>query len=358
MTALSTLPPASIAPYAVDGARPGHKLIPSLQAVDNRLRHVAPAAVALARWQAVVEGARVRRFISVHTLGPGVIGVNVRATPGQLQQLGLQVDQAADAQVVKRLSWISLDPQRHVARVVQGDALTDPLAMETPASRVRINGGFFNFRHRACADAAEALPVVRLRTAGGSEHAALPLPAAFAADYAELHCSDGSSLTCAPRLGVAGVAVFAQRALGHPDYRLPPDFSFEKGDQIAPGVLWHAQDANPRAAISVPQGEGDGRVRLVVAPMEDRSCAASGWTLPAFSTVLARLDRLQQPPNASLNLDGGESVALVAWVAGEPRLDVRQTVRPRAVGNLLEFVPVPRHGTAVTGRAECVKLSP
>ena len=82
--------------------------------------------------------------------------------------------------------------------------------------------------------------------------------------------------------------------------------------------MWHAHDANPLAAISLPSSAGSGRIRLVAAPMGDRSCADSGWTLTAFSAAMARLDRQQSPPNVSLNLDGGESVALLAWAT--PRM--------------------------------------
>lgn len=308
------------------------------------------AARAAEHWHAVVKGRQLRRSIHVTTLAPGMVAVHLQASPALLQRMGLQhattaalAEDPPDA-VTKRLAWMSLDPRRFSGHVVQGDALLDPCvgpAGEAAARPcARINGGYFNFRQRACVDRPEHLSIGPLRTQGGTPQPTLPLPPAFADDYHELGFADGSSLACAPLLAERGAPVFAAKASGSPLYQLPRDFAFERGDQVAPGVLWHAHDANPRAAVSLPTTADSGCIRLVAAPMTDRGCADSGWTLAEFSGALARLDRLggqHGPPNISLNLDGGESVALLAWTEGRPVLDIRQTAQPRQVGNLIEF---------------------
>ena len=279
-----------------------------------------------------------------------MIAVRLHASPELLERTGLRATaiaaqrQGRPVTMAKQLAWVSLDPHRFSGRVVQADVLIDPCtpaAGETTAATcVRINGGYFNFRQRACSGSPEHLPIGPLRTRGGAQQLALALPPAFADDYYALAFADGSLLASAPLLAERGEPAFAAKACGNPLYRLPPDFCFERGDQVAPGVLWHAHDANPRAAISLPTTAASGRVRVVAAPMSDRSRADCGWTLSEFSGALARLDRLEgrhRPPNTSLNLDGGESVALLAWAEGRPLLDIRQTARPRQVGNLIEF---------------------
>lgn len=323
-----------------------------------RNRSLAEARTA-GRWRAVVEGGRVRRAITVTTLAPGMIAVRLEGPPALLERMGLQVAAAPQAaRAAKQLAWISLDPRRFSGSVVQGEALLDPCAAPAGGERagtcVRINGGYFNYRQRACSAQPEPRPIGPLNTAGGRQQPALPVPSAFAGDYHQMMFADGSSFASAPLLAERGEPVFGIKAAGNPMYRLPPDFCFERGDLVPPGVLWHAHDANPRAAISLPSSAGSGRIRLVAAPMGDRSCADSGWTLTAFSAAMARLDRQQSPPNVSLNLDGGESVALLAWVGGRPLLDVRQTLQPRRVGNLVEFHDGPPQRSPRMVR--CVKL--
>ncbi|GAB3062265.1 hypothetical protein GCM10027214_29560 [Stenotrophomonas tumulicola] len=214
---------------------------------------------------------------------------------------------------------------------------------EVGAVVVRINGGYFNFLRRASAEVPEYAAIGPVAGAGGRPGLSLPVPAAFASDYQSVTFGDGSLFSSAPVLSRRGTAVFAGKAQDDPNYRLPEGFSFDRGGLIPPGHLWHAHDANPRAGLSLPAGPGEGIVRLVAAPMPDRSMAASGYTLRTFSQVMARLDRLHPDgrgkgvANSSLNLDGGESLLLQAWAGGQRRVDIRQVSHPRSVGNFIEF---------------------
>jgi len=310
----------------------------------------------------LVDGWRVRKTCRIQSLAPGLVSVRLRGDAALLGKLGLLPEGAGAAPVTCRaVDWVAVDMGRFRGSVVQGDGLLDlrqaPSLRDGLQTRVRLNGGFFNYRKRADATQGEHVAIGAHLAPGGAALPALPLPAGFEGDYRQLHFADGSSLCSAPTLAQAGVPVFAQQMVGRAGYRLPPDFSFDRGDQITPGVLWHANDPNPRAAISVPV-TGEGTVRLVAAPMVDRTDANSGWTLHAFSQMLARVDRLQEPANTSLNLDGGESVALAAWVGGQRVLEVAQTTSPRAVGNYLEFTCNDSGPEACTYRGVCVTLMP
>lgn len=351
----------------VGGAKTG--CVSTLHAVRNC---ASPAIWAFDRWRAVVHGKEVRRSLRVTTLAPGMVSVSLNASDRLLHRLGMRAPCALAEKhehrpaATRQLTWLSLDPARCSGTVMQADSLVDPcrdaacdghaVKAAGVSATARINGGFFNFRQRAAEDRGEHVPIGPVRTTGGIPQPCLPLPPDYVDDYRELQFQDGSSLVCAPLLGEAGNPVFAVKAHDNPHYRLPPGFDFERGDLVRPGLLWHAHDANPRAAISVPSTVGNGRIRLVVAPMHDRACAESGWTLAGFSTAMARLDRLHSPANASLNLDGGESIALLARDGERVLLDVRQTKVPRRVGNLIEFSThsVPRSPEV----AECVRLVP
>lgn len=304
---------------------------------------------AVDRWQAVAAGTRARRFFRVHTIAPGAIAVRIQGDADVLARAGFAAQSGGVAGVPRRLAWIALDPARFAGSVTRSDDLMDVHA--APRARdgvtcVRLNGGYFNYRMRASAMAPEHVAIGPQRSGGGRPLPSLPVPEAFADDFREIAFADGSSISSAPMLSESGRATFADHAAGHDRYRLPAGFDFDNGDQIAPGMLWHAADPNPRAAISVPSAPGDARVRLVAAPMNDRNHPGTGWRLTEFSHVTARIDRMERPANTSLNLDGGESVALMAWTDGVPCLQVSQTPVPRRVANLIEFTDALalRHG--------------
>jgi hypothetical protein len=64
----------------------------------------------------------------------------------------------------------------------------------------------------------------------------------------------------------------------------------------------------------------------------------AGYSLAQWAQITSRLDRLSAPPNTSLNLDGGGSVALVVMQPGGERISVAQQPAGRPVANLIGFV--------------------
>ncbi|HBG89991.1 MAG TPA: hypothetical protein DDX20_07540 [Stenotrophomonas sp.] len=326
--------------------------------IDDIGNPYVPAMDAAARTlQAGWRGARVRRDFRVRSVGPAAVHVQIRADAVALARTRLaaalaqgqilaQRDRACDVHI----TWLALDARRYHGRVVADGSLLDPVencrcpAAHTPPSRhpvAIINGGFFNHRQRASASAPEAAAVGSIHSPERTDLPCLPPPSPFEDDYHTMRFSDGSQLASAPLLSDQGRPVFSLRMGQDPRYRLPDGFSFERGDCIVPGSLWHAGDPNPRAGISLPGTANDGSYRLLVALMSARERPASGFTLAAFSRLMAAVDTLQTPPGTSVNLDGGESVSLQAAVDGRGCVNARQSVQARRVGNLLAFCSCP-----------------
>ena len=89
--------------------------------------------------------------------------------------------------------------------------------------------------------------------------------------------------------------------------------------QLRPGDLYHSSDPNPRAGISFPgktnmrTSRYDGRqnrVRLVSVLSSSRGEKSNGFTMPEFSSLMARLDRINIASGEAYNLDGGGSVVM------------------------------------------------
>lgn len=356
---IATTQPGVATPVPGDSSKP---VAGSPQSVENRLL-IAPGIAERLRGRA--EGMRVRRCFAVRSVAPGLVSVRIMGRRADFGKVGLACvfDGHAGADepppsVKKHLDYVAVDQRYFAGRVVVGDGLLDASELaactgsrpSADAVVVRVNGGYFNYLHRASAQAPEHAAIGQVAGEGGRPGASIPVPATFAADYQSVWFEDGSLLSSAPVLGNHGMAVFAGKAQADPNYHLPKSFSFDQGGLIPPGHLWHAHDANPRAALSLPKTPGTGVVRLVAARMPDRAVAASGYSLHAFSRMMARLDRLdleghcKTVANWSLNLDGGESLLLQAWTGGQRRVDVRQASQPRSVGNFIEFTPrrVPR----------------
>ncbi len=302
------------------------------------------------RWRALVEGAAVRRHYHVRALADGAVFVQVRGGREVMDAVALMGpcaagDVVADGGIHRHVAWLALDQRCFSSRLVADGSLQDPTRCASrgggqPAGHrvvVHINGGFFNYARRSCQDLPEAASIGPSRSMQSGPLPCLPLPALFADDYQRLQFSDGSHVVSAPQLAVDGVDVFSSRMRSDPRYRLPDRFSFDAGDVVPPGSLWHAHDPNPRAGISMPASTSTGIVRLVVAPMPRRDQPASGCSLAAFAGIMARLDRMETPANRSVNLDGGESVVLQAWVNGVREVDVRQVAVPRRIGNFIGF---------------------
>jgi hypothetical protein len=311
-------------------------------AIVGTLRHVGNisednAAIVL---QATWRGFTARRALSVRSVGPGLILTRVTADSSMLHRMGLAMDALDDIPTaVWRFAILAVDQTRYLSTVSMGSALAKPgdFLVGSPETVAVINGGFYNFEHRVSADAPEHAVVGSCRT-GGREHSSLPIPPGYSDDYVTLDFEDGSAFHTAPRLSIDGSPSFSRERLLESRYRLSADFDFAV-QAIRPGELQHAADPNPRAAISRPGDTAHGYARLAVGLAQARGRgAASGYSLAQWSQLMARIDRMEQPPNSSFNLDGGGSVALVVATGDGRRINVMQSTPCRDVANCIRIV--------------------
>ncbi|WP_447639524.1 phosphodiester glycosidase family protein [Pandoraea norimbergensis] len=333
-------------------------LVRSLKAV-RQLPGIPPLSTApstrderLTRAKALMSGVATRRHVHVRSVAPGMILVRVAGDARCFARVGMD-DAFSDGpdMAYQRLAYVSVAWPQHQSRVLGGNAglsSVDALANEAFGASngtggAVINGAFFNFQRRTDAGHPEHAPIGALRASGRCSDG-LPLPAAYLDDYVGVRFDDGSHLETAPMLSARGNAAFTRERLAGDAYHLPPDFSFASAC-IHPGELQHAADPNPRAAISLPMAFQRNNVRLVVGMANGRgSTCRSGYSLPAWAGVMARIDRLDALPHQSVNLDGGNSIALVISDGEGRRYRIGQPQEDRHIASAIAFV---RYATQV-----------
>ncbi|WP_353193032.1 hypothetical protein [Pandoraea pnomenusa] len=304
----------------------------------------SPESPAEVRTVALLTGVATRRHLHVKGVAPGLVLVRVAGDEGCFRRVGLDAAFVGQAGY-QRLAYVAAAMPRHEGTVLASDTALrtmtcfadDMLGASNRRAGALINGAFFNFQRRADAARAEHTPIGALRTAQ-CVHDSLPIPRAYAGDYVRLRLSDDSYIESTPLLSINGAPVFFPTRCQTDGYRLPDDFSFETGC-IRPGELLHAADPNPRAGISVPVTSGDEWVRLVVGLACGRGAQTrSGYSLASWSSVMARIDRLGETPHVSINLDGGNSIALVVSDGKGGRVHIGQPKQDRHIGSALAFV--------------------
>lgn len=312
-------------------------------AVSKAIRHIGNISAdnAATVLQATWRGFAGRRTLSVRRVGPGLILTQVNAGTSMLPRMGLAMDAGGEeiAGGCWRFAILAVDQTRYLSTVAMGSALAKPrdFLVGSPDTVAVINGGFYNFEHRVSADAPEHAVVGSCRT-DGRDQPSLPIPQRYSDDYVTLDFEDGSVFHTAPRLSIDGSPSFSQEKLLESRYRVSEDFDFAV-QTIRPGELMHAADPNPRAAISRPHDTAHGYARLVVGLAQARGReAGSGYSLVQWSQLMARVDRMEQPPNSSVNLDGGGSVALVVAAADGHWINVMQSTPCRDVANCIRIV--------------------
>jgi len=163
-------------------------------------------------------------------------------------------------------------------------------------------------------------------------------PAEYRRDYVTEKFPDNSYLESAPRLSVGGEPAFL------PDRLRDSKYQYNKPNK--PGELSHAGDPNPRSAIIVPDltnpndknDKFSPRVRLVVGLANDRHKENSGFTMPEWSSIVARLDAMNGRGGHSLNLDGGGSSTIgVVSRQGKKLFSVSQDPKGREIANYIVF---------------------
>jgi hypothetical protein len=310
---------------------------------------VIPSLSPVVRIQSLWRGITIRKKVSIRTITPGMILVRLR---GDSIIFGSQDFKGyapkSNSPVAPRcVSYLSLEKLQFKGGVLaHNDMLINPvrlnlsnineLAKISHDMFVVVNGGFFNHKRLASQDVPEHISVGKV-VVQGDELTSLPIPSCYMEDYSPISFEDNSLLEVGPTLSQSGKVVFSEARLADPKYDVQRnDLGYEI--PIVPGELRHAAGRHPRAAISNSIGHLSGRVRLIVGTVPERDVNPdSGYTLPEWACVTARIDRLSTPCNSSINLDGGGSVSLVVRDSDGERLTISQTVGGRNVANAIGF---------------------
>lgn len=332
----TTYPSGPCESGAIDAA---HALPPSLN------------AKALAR----LRGAIVRRNYRIQHVGNGIIKGYARGNHNTLTRIGLSSVSPEDASARRsELNWLSIPRARFeiMVRAPTDESLCNPvqirpelLDLPLPNSGIAtayINGSFFNYMRQADAELPECAPIGQMVCQGKPVRSIAPLKQ-YQQDYHRFDGDDDSSLMLAPLLSSQGRVEFSEGVAKDERFSIALTNSHWR-PKISPGSLQHAHLRNPRAAISIPATAIEGNVRLIAGLARDRNAdPLAGYTLPEWARVCSRMDRLglagtDRPPNTSLNLDGGNSVALGAMLPGGRRVCISQTPGGRPVANIIALV--------------------
>lgn len=247
------------------------------------------------------------------TIAPGIIAVALQGSAEVFAQAGIDLSRRFKRD--RTLFYLSIDSS-YEGRIVGGDepvqlktasAADLNQAISTPDSKwtAFLNGGFYNHGQRASTQN-PSWASIGTSFIDGQYKPSVPVPAGYADTYVDLKMGDGSFIQTGPLLARDGRAVFTQQHLEQ------PRFQFDSQRNI-PGELGHANRPNNRSAISLASGQSNApeRTRLVIGIGDSRrSDDSSGFTLPEWAQVMARIDRLNAVPGWSVNLDGGDSSAL------------------------------------------------
>jgi insecticidal toxin complex protein TccC len=276
------------------------------------------------------------------TMVPGIIAVSLEGDADYFQARGF--DQSRRFIGKRTLMYLSIDSS-YEGKIAGGD---QPVRLKSgSASHLNaainkadarwsayLNGGFYNLQQRASRQAPKWASI-GTSFVDGQYRPSLPLPAAYADTYVDLKMSNGSLIQTAPLLAKNGEAQFTEMRLQE------ARFKFNAKANL-PGELGHADQPNNRSAISLLNKESEvkDRTRLVIGIGDSRrKDDSSGFTMPEWSDVMARIDRLNKVPGESFNLDGGDSTALgVLSRSGFLFMDAGAPGNPnRSTGSFIAF---------------------
>lgn len=304
------------------------------------------------RYLATWRGATVRTHVRIKAFAQALISVRLKGTRAWFERVGLErvFDERDGPSRVRELAYLALDGQRYIGSVrgaADGGALVNPVTLtredattltdKADGTIVCINGGYFNHKQKASAQAPQCASIGKF-VSHAREEPSLPIPQAYAHDYCALEFADGSCVQVAPRLSAGGEPLIDRNTLIAQKYDVEGRDPKWRPD-IVPGSLQHAAGRHPRAALSLPVTGNGGTIRLITGLVRNRDADPDGgYDLAQWAQATRRLDRLSAPANTSVNLDGGASVALVALTADGKRLCLSQSETGRPVANLICFV--------------------
>lgn len=293
------------------------------------------------RWRAAYDAvAATNSGVRVRTVVPGIIAVDVVGGNELFNRLGIGLTRDVDS--VRRLSYLSIDAslKGKVAggvrpvhlKSLSGTAIKSEARKKNAGAMAYINGGFFNMGGGASKEA-PGYASVGPNVIDGRRREYADIPRDYRSNYMKIQMDDLSMIHSGPLLSDNGKATFPQEMLSQPRFQFTNRTS-------TPGRLGHAIAPNARSGISLPNPDADGqRTRLAMGTTEGRTHESPGYTMPEWSMVMARLDRLNGSGWQSVNLDGGYSTVLgVVGAEGQSLMTRSYPGAPdRAVGNFIAY---------------------
>jgi insecticidal toxin complex protein TccC len=340
-------------PFDIAAEQPGSAPPHDESGRPGTLSHGRPEAdpaaqSAITGFQALVRGQQARSHVNVSAVeDTGIVHVQIKGDADTFKRVGIEnLDRSTGP---KELHYLRVPSEGFQGRAVGGDSIyydkekaaecgTDSQqslvsnTLPEAKSHAYINGGYFNL-NEATEHAAKHTPIGETATSGGKSMPSLPVPRGYAEDYTTLTLHDRSKITSGPVLSEDGQEKFPKEKLNDPKYQ------YQGRNRAEPGVLKHAQQPNPRSGVSLPGANSpEDASRLAVGLTRgQRGSRSPGFTMPEWSTVMARLDRLNQTPGGSVNLDGGGSSALgVVNSEGEKLVDEREN-KTRGASTLIVY---------------------
>jgi insecticidal toxin complex protein TccC len=307
-------------------------------------------------FQSLIRGQQARNHVNVSAVeDTGIVHVQVKGDSNTFERVG--IDGLNTSTGPKELHYLRVPSEGFQGHVAGGDSIyydkdeaenrgqgsqQELVSSNKPEaeSHAYINGGYFNL-NLTNRNMPKHTPIGSTRTSGGTPVPSLPIPNGHredGEDYGSLTFNDGSRITSGPVLSTRGEETFPEEKLNDPKYQ------YHGSNKAEPGVLKHAQQPNPRSGISVPgSASPDDASRLAVGLARGkRGKQSPGFTMPEWSSTMARLDRMNRTPGTSLNLDGGGSSALgVVNSKGEKLVDEREN-KTRGASTIISYSSTPK----------------
>ncbi|WP_180699376.1 RHS repeat-associated core domain-containing protein [Pseudomonas crudilactis] len=281
--------------------------------------------------------------VRVRTVAPGIIAVDIQGRNELLNRMGMGLTRPVRGD--RKLSYLSIASslrgkvagaeQGIRLNTVSGEAIKAQAGLNNAGAVAYINGGFFNIANLGNKHVSPFAPIGP-SVIGGTEQVYAPVPSDYKKYYTSISMRDGSKIQSGPVLSNNGQPAFPQSWLGLTKFLFDP-----KNNQ--PGKLGHAGAPNSRSGISLPGTSGPGqRTRLALGLSDGRSEKATGYTMPEWSLVMARLDGMNSGGGRAVNLDGGYSAGIgVVGANGQSLMRRPEEAEPRSIANFIAYYEKP-----------------
>jgi insecticidal toxin complex protein TccC len=291
------------------------------------------------RWRRAYAGIVASRDgVWVRTVARGIVAVDIVGGNELFNRMGMNLTRLIVGN--RSLAYLSIDStlRSKVAgaetgfrlNTASGEDIKAQAAIPNAGAVAYINGGFFNMRNQASSNVSPFAPIGPSKIGGKSQIYA-PVPSDYRKHFVTVRMRDGSRIESGPVLSQGGEAVFPESHLDLTKFLFDP-----KNNQ--PGKLGHAGSPNIRSGISLPGGTDNGqRTRLAWGGSTGRSDTATGYTMPEWSRVMARLEGINGAGGWSVNLDGGHSAG-IGVVGTHDELLYRRPEEGSSVRSIANFI--------------------